>query len=137
MRYDIDVHPSGTLVVRFGTVIPALSVLPVEARARSAWMMSSCGADCGRLTASPSGSVTVAGQPKLGAGALMGVGSGPATGMTLWSGVSRLSAASIRADRLGEPQPVGKSQPGVAGSGLAPSVMSWKAVAPAGLWAIL
>jgi len=39
----------------------------------------------------------------------------------------------MRFVRAGEPRPVGKSHPGVAGSGFAPSTMSWNAVAPAAL----
>ena len=48
-----------------------------------------------------------------------------------------MSATFIRFVRSGEPSPVGKSQPGVAGSGLAPSMMSRNAVAPAELAATL
>ncbi len=47
-----------------------------------------------------------------------------------------LSAALMMFARFGVPRPVGKSQPGVAGSGFAPSVTSKNAFEPAELEAI-
>ena len=80
---------------------------------------------CGALRAEDAGKrITLAGWVNTGAGSPLAC-EGDASAAVVPSPL----ASAMRFLRSGEPQPVGKSQPGVAGSGLLPTVTSLKSCA--------